>query len=292
MKYRGSVLILDNFRTELKEYSVDVQDVVRSAILDGIDLSEYIEVCKNNPYRLDQIRLCIKQGIEPVFLKVTSGESLYKVRLLNARGVPLTGIASHIERGALSEDSLNRLISWVESGYKIDGLNISIIPKTLLDVFEQGLQKGFDMSIFNDGKVYKPDYVRSCLVIKANGKDITPFTSRRTYILNDECMKQLATFSRVKDVAKWEKLVKGLYKGITSDKLIVLISCVKNGIDISSFDDSWSTDCVNLIIKAYEKGVDYKSLISLGPDESVLLSRYNELVLGKSKRVSGRFKKS
>ena len=291
MKYRGSVLILDNLRTELKDYSVDIQDIVRSAILDGIDLSEYIEACKNNPYRLDQIRLSIKQGIEPVFLKVTSGESLYKVRLLKARGVPLSGIASHIDRGALSEDNLNRLISWVESGYKIDSLNISIIPKTLLDVFEQGLQQGFDMSVFNDGKMYKPDYIKSCLVIKANGKNIAPFTYKREYVLNDECMKQLATFSRIRDTAKWDRLIKRLYKGITVEKLNVLISCVKNGIDVSSFDSSWSADCVGIILKAYEKGIDYRVLISLEPDEAVLLSKYNELVLGKSKRVSGRLRK-
>ena len=36
MKYKGIILILDNFRSVLKEYSVDIQDVVRSAILDKL----------------------------------------------------------------------------------------------------------------------------------------------------------------------------------------------------------------------------------------------------------------
>ena len=36
MKYKGTTLVLDNFRTVLKDFSVDVQDVVRSALLDNV----------------------------------------------------------------------------------------------------------------------------------------------------------------------------------------------------------------------------------------------------------------
>lgn len=60
MEYRNQVLLLDNFRSILSSFSLDVQDVVRSAILDGVDLNPYIERFREDPYKLDQIRLGLK----------------------------------------------------------------------------------------------------------------------------------------------------------------------------------------------------------------------------------------
>ena len=108
MIYENDKLILDNFRTVLKDYSVDVQDVVRSAILDGVDITKYIESCKNNAYRLDQIRLGMKENLEEIFLNIKNGDSIYKIRKLKERGVSLSGIQSQIRQGVLNEESLNK----------------------------------------------------------------------------------------------------------------------------------------------------------------------------------------
>lgn len=292
MKFNGVELILDNFRSVLSDYSLDVQDVVRSAILDGIDISEFIEVCRNNPYRLDQIRLSKKEGIDSLFFKIKSGESLYKIRQLREKGVSLTGIVSQIKQGILSDDSLNKLISWVSSGYKIDGINISIIPKSLFEVFEQGFQRGFDMKVFNDGRNYKPEYIRYCLVISSNGKNINPFVSSEG-MWEEDCIKQLAIFSKVRSQEKWDNLLKYIDWKVQSDKLGVLISCVKNNIDITELSNSeWSPEGIKYIIKAYESGLDYQSLIKCGPDENIIMTRLNQMMLNKSKRVSGRLRKS
>ena len=292
MMYKGSTLILDNFRTLLRDYSLDIQDIVRSAIIDGVDISSYIEVCKQDTYRLDQIRLCKKEKLDEVFFKIKSGESLYKIRQLKKRGVPLAGIINQIKQRILSDDSLNRLISWVEAGYKIDGINISIIPKTLLEVFEQGFQKGFDMSIFNDGQNYKPEYIRYCLVMIANDKDIKPLLAESGTVLSDDCIRQLAIFSKVRSREKWNTLVGCINDDTSAEKLRVLISCVKNGIDISVLSGKeWNEEGIKYIIKAYESGLDYQSLIKYGPDENVVMTRLNEMMLSKSKRVSGRIRK-
>ena len=52
---------LDNISEVLVGYSLDIQDEVRSMILDGLDLSEWVSVCRENPYRLNQIRLAVKE---------------------------------------------------------------------------------------------------------------------------------------------------------------------------------------------------------------------------------------
>ena len=51
---------LDNISEVLAGYSLDIQDEVRSMILDGLDLSEWVSVCRDNPYLLNQIRLAVK----------------------------------------------------------------------------------------------------------------------------------------------------------------------------------------------------------------------------------------
>lgn len=291
MTYENDKLILDNFRTVLKDYSVDVQDVVRSAILDGVDITKYIESCKNNAYRLDQIRLGMKENLEEIFLNIKNGDSIYKIRKLKERGVSLSGIQSQIRQGVLNEESLNKLISWVESGYNIENINISIIPKSLFEVFEQGFQKGFDMKIFNDGRNYKPMYVRYCLVIMANKKDIHPFLSDNLW--SEDCIKQLAVFSKIRSQEKWGTLIKHINPNISPDKLDVLISCVKNGINISILSgDDWTTQGIRFILKAFENNLDYNSLINVGPDEDTILTKLNEIMLNKNKRVSGRLRKN
>ena len=291
MIYENDKLILDNFRTVLKDYSVDVQDVVRSAILDGVDITKYIESCKNNAYRLDQIRLGMKENLEEIFLNIKNGDSIYKIRKLKERGVSLSGIQSQIRQGVLNEESLNKLISWVELGYNIENINISIIPKSLFEVFEQGFQKGFDMKIFNDGRNYKPMYVRYCLVIMANRKDIHPFLSDKLW--SEDCIKQLAIFSKIRSQEKWSTLIKNINPNISSDKLDVLISCVKNGINISILSgDDWTTQGIRFILKAFENNLDYNSLINVGPDEDTILTKLNEIMLNKNKRVSGRLRKN
>lgn len=290
MKFKGNELILDNFRSVLSDYSVDVQDVVRSAILDGVDISAYIPVCKNNPLRLDQIRLGIKEGIDEVFLSVKSGECLYKIRKLDSRSLDL--VSQKIEKNSLSGDSLEKLIDWVLKGYNIQGINVSIIPKSLYEVFEQGFQRGFDMSIFNDGRLYNQEYLKYCLVILSNGKDITPFVGNNSDLWSMDCIKLLASFSRVNSIEKWHKLISAISPDVKTDILKSLISCVKTGIDIKRLvDNNWSSACIEYLLKAYESKYDYTKLIDIGPDEVLLSSTLNQMMLNKSKRVSGRLRK-
>lgn len=290
MKFKGNELILDNFRSVLSDYSVDVQDVVRSAILDGVDISAYIPVCKNNPLRLDQIRLGIKEGIDEVFLSVKSGECLYKIRKLDSRSLDL--VSQKIEKNSLSGDSLEKLIDWVLKGYNIQGINVSIIPKSLYEVFEQGFQRGFDMSIFNDGRLYNQEYLKYCLVILSNGKDITPFVGNNSDLWSMDCIKLLASFSRVNSIEKWHKLISVISPDVKTDTLKSLISCVKTGIDIKKLvDNNWSSACIEYLLKAYESKYDYTKLIDIGPDEVLLSSTLNQMMLNKSKRVSGRLRK-
>lgn len=289
MKYKGTVLLLDNFRSLLKGYSVDIQDIVRSAILDGVDIIPYLEACKNNPIRLDQIRLGIKEGLNPVLFTIKNGTSLYRIRQLGKNSHSLKILSNQLSKGYLGDAHLDKLLQWLEKGYDVDKLDMSIIPCTVFDAFEDGLKQGFNMVEFNNGKVYSPEYIKSCLRIKSNLKDISPFIDD-TY--NQSCMKLFVNFSKIQDTDKWGLLLRSVNSSISPDKLDLLIRCVKNNIDVSKLSDSrWSVDCIDLVLQAYSKGVNYRELLSLEPDLDKLTSKLNALLLLNSKQVSGRLRK-
>lgn len=286
MNFKGVNLILDNFRSVLKDYPVDVQDVVRSAILDGVDVSEYIEVCRGNPYRLDQIRLCKKSDVDPLVYSIKSGESIYKLRQLIKDGADTSNIISQLRQGTLNDDSINRLIAWVSAGYDLSGINLSIIPKSLFEVFEQGFQKGFNMKVYNNGKNYKPEYIRYCMVIQFNKKDVKPFVDT---IWSVDCIKQLAVLSKGISEGKWNDFIEKINSSVSSEKLGVLITCVKNNINVDKLvSKDWSCDSIRIVISAFKDNIDYTKLLEVGPDFDPVSALYNELKLSKMKKLSGR----
>ena len=288
MNFKGNNLVLDNFRKVLAGYSVDIQDVVRSAILDGIDISEYVNECKNNPYRLDQIRLGIKEGIDVAFFAIKNGESIYKIRKLDVTSRKI--VLSKVATKTLTPESLDKTIEWVEAGYDISNLKISIIPKNLYDVFEHGLQRGFNMRPFNDGRHYKPEFVKSCLMMMSNGKiDIGRFLGIDWDKWDDDCIRKLAEFSRIKSNTMWYKLLDSITPNTPIDKVESLIACMKSGIDIGVLSgNDWSGDSIQVILQAYELGLDYKSLIASGAAN--VNSNFNEMRLAQTKRISGRLR--
>lgn len=290
MKFRGVVLILDNLRNVLKGYSIDIQDVVRSAILDGVDISNYIDVCKNNPYKLDQIRLCLKEGIDSSIFSIKSGECIYKIRKLD--NSLRNDLIEKLKSESLSYKLVMKLIEWLEKGYDLSNIKISIIPENLYGVFEHGFRQGLDMSIFNNGKSYNSDYIKFCLMILSNGKDIGIFLNELN--LSIDCMSVLSRSSKMNN-DKWLSLIACVSKiGTTLSvrKLNVLLDCLRNDINISSFyKDDWDYDLISLVLAAYEEGLDYSKLISIGPNKENLNSMISDMRLLKTKKVGGRFKK-
>lgn len=290
MVYNGKTLILDNFRKELSGYSVDIQDIVRSAILDGVDISEYIDMCRQNPYRLEQIRLGMKENISNVFFKVKSGECLYLLR--KASSAVRTAVEGKLIENSLSDELVYLLIDWAESGYNFSNLNISTIPRNLYPMFEKGLQLGLDMKVFNDARNYSPDYMSYCIQIMNCGKKVDKFLGKDFW--NTSVLRCLAAFSKVRDTDKWDILIEHITPKMSEEKVKMLISCVKSGINISNISkEEWSSEEIGYVLRAYSEGLDYVYLINSknSAEKKSVKSVYDMLALNKSKRVSGRFRK-
>lgn len=291
MKYNNVDLILDNFRTVLNGYSVDVQDVVRSAILDGIDISEYIPQCKENSLRLDQIRLGMKEGLPKHLFKISSGRILYKLRILYNNGVDISTISRYVNLNTLSMDHLDFLLRWVEGGLPIRDLNVETIPKDLLEVFDYGLKSGISMKVFNNGVNYKPDYVRALLQIMSNNKSITIFLSGEWDL---DVINVLSSFSSTTK-NKWLKIVTSIDENTTLERTKLLIKCVRANVPIKELvkrdeDGEWvyrEDDCLIIIYNACKHNLDYSRILQYTSAEE-MQAVYDELELRSKKRVNVR----
>lgn len=283
MKYNGVEMILDNFRSLLFDMSVDVQDVVRSAILDGIDISNYIIPCRDNPYKLDQIRLAKKEDFPEGLIDSTTGEMLYQLRRLRQRGIDLSSVESQLENGALSNEYMEYMLNWVCDGINLQGLNIAIIPKNLLETFDYGMRSGFDMTPFNTGYSYSSEYVKLCLMISKNGKDVSIFL-KGDYNLN--VLRILSNISKI-SIQRWNMLVNNIDSGITKDRLERLIPLIKSGVSIVKLQKKedgeyiYNCECLEIVYQAYLSKLDYKSLIQETTDATKMKERVAEMELAK-----------
>lgn len=293
MKYKGRQLLLDNFRVLLSEYSVDVQDVVRSAILDGVDITKYLSECRDNPYRLDQIRLCLKEGIPSSILLLQSGSMIYKLRKLKSEGTNLNSIVVQLSKGTLSEIYLDKVIGWIEKGYKISELNVSIIPRGLLDVFEYGLSIGNSMLKYNNGKDYCEQYLRLCLRIENNGKNVD-FLLGGDYSL--ESVGVLYKYSKM-NASKWNDVCRHINKDISSNRLELLMKLALNEIPIrklqviSNGRYVYSEEYLEYLLSIVKDNLDIDSLLKRTTDVVELKSIVSEILVERGKRLGIRLRK-
>lgn len=294
MVFKNKTLILDNFRAILSGYSVDVQDVVRSAILDGIDISSYIQSCKDNPYRLDQIRLGMKDGLAESIYKIKNGNVIYQIRVLKKKGVDLKSLEKQLEQGNLSDTYMIYALNWIEQGINLSKINLAIIPQKLLPTFEYGLKSGFDMSKYNTGVSYSPQYIGFCLQIEKGDKSVS-FLLKGDW--SEDILEVLSSFAKVDNVM-WNSLITNIDRSITKTRLKKLIKLVKVGIDINPLQQKlggeyiFSDNCLDLIDEAYYEKLDYKRLIENFSSEDDMRYNLQMMEVSSKKGVRGRLRKS
>lgn len=278
MVVKGKTLILDNFRRCLSEYSVDIQDIVRSAILDGVDISKYLDVCRDNPFRLDQIRLGIKEGLDEALLSL-NGDALYRVRKLRKSG-NLAEVTRQLSKGSLSDEHIYHLLDWIQDGRSIHDIELATIPKNLLSVYDVGLSYDVDMSIFNGIKC-DVNYLNALVSMAKNRRSVEKFLDSSKWDLSViqcvsvhsanhmgwfeewvDCITPSMSYAVVDELRELYMYMNKLsaklrvseetLRGITdADYLAVLVKAAKDGMDLNNFVglDKFSADSLYMSTK-------------------------------------------
>jgi len=289
LKYNGKDLNCNNFREVLKDFSVDIQDVVRSALMDGVDIGDYI--AKSNPYKLDQIRLAMKENLSSQLFNM-SGELLYQVRMLKKKGVNLSHF-SKVLSVSLSDEHTSYVLNWVKDGVDFSKVRVELIPKRLLEVFDKGLRSGVDMTKFlSMGSSLPARYLELCVQIEKAGKDCE-FLLKNSYNLSVvEC------FYNNLDLSEdcWKAIKNNVNTNDESERIKLLILMAKNGIDISKLQQKqgesykYSTDCLKILVEGYKAKVDINLLLKATTPQEMEDVIY-EAELNSGRKISGRFMK-
>ena len=270
MIFHGERLMMDNYRAILKDYSVDIQDIVRSAILDMVDISKYIEPCRDNPFRLDQIRLGMKENLDSRYFSYSSGDIIYGIRKLTKKGINLSPLTKYKDSD-LSKIYLWFLIQWCREGYNVSNLDLTIIPEYLLGTFDAGLRAGLDMGIFNNGVQYPVNYLEDCINILSAGLDVQKYVmgDYNTDILDylsslasdsnkykaiynvlsyDDSLERIMKYERICSIGKDLKpyAVRGLDgKPLISDEVLEeLVSGLEGGVDLINNLDNYDLEYI------------------------------------------------
>lgn len=291
MNCRGEKVLLDNFRKLYSEYSIDVQDVIRSAILDDVDIAEFVNSCRDNPYRLDQIRLALKENITGGILSIGNGETIREIRNMRAVGVDISEISRQLENASLSEKHISYLLKWVRAGYDTSDIDVSIVPKKLLESFDYGLMQGRKM-----GKYFKccsVDYILSCLRIEGYNKDVG-FLLKSAYQIG--VVEYLASFAKQSNRV-WQELIRNIDSSISRERIQLLGSIALCGCSLARLQEKdkkeylFTNEALTVVLDACQRKVDVSNVIRNTYNERELKTRFAEIDLNKGKTVQVKLRK-
>lgn len=292
MIWQSKKVNLNNYNEVFKDYTVDVREVIRSAILDDTDIAKYIRCYRDDAFMLWQIKLAIDEGVNPRWFSATSRfTTIKKIRQLKYKGINVDSVLPYIEGNALTETCIEYILKWFERGVVLEKYDFSILPNALLDVFDYGVGLRYPMYIFNNGVQYTDEYIRLCLKILSNKKQISKFLNGDWDIAN---LSLLAKYSSTK---YYDILVEYVSVSITPSILEGLYECCRIGIPlerVAIVDEDgiyiYSREFIELIISAFTNKYDYTKLLGASMSEAYCI--YSELELESSRKLSGRFRKN
>lgn len=298
MKYRDRVLTLDNFQKELESegYSLDILDEVRSAILDGLPLAGYLHVCRNNPWRLHQIRLAMKEGMPLDGLRlVVSGHVIEGMRRLWKKGIELRPYVEATQMGGVSERLQLKVLEWYEkNGIVLEKYDFTLIPESLIDSFDRGIKRGLPMWVLNNGVQYDEGYMRCVMSMLGRGRSVASF-------LNDNWRVGVAEKLAGLGDDEFDEVVEWCKPGMSEEMLDALVAARGVGLPLGVVG-AWDGESasgyryapfqVEWMTQARERGMEWKKMLDPGMGSSDLSCVYREMELEKDKWVSGTLRKS
>lgn len=292
MYFKGSRVTLESLSSQFRGYSLDIQDEVRSMVMDNLDLSKWIDVCKDNPYRLNQIRLGSKEGLDPRFFTILDGSVIYRIRSLAATGFNVGELLAYVGVGFTKEQWFY-IISWAERGLLDSRLALVRTPFSMWGFIDKGLRNNLPMWLFTSGKKYSDTFMHSVLTLMSNGQSAEKFLNSSW---KDETLKLLAEFS----YRRWFNNIVGFVDYfIPYDFLVSVGELAKEGlIDEDLFEIGYDDDSGNYylyqsyhldaILRCVMQGYDYSKLKDYNLSGSEVDTILKEIELNSKRSFRGR----
>lgn len=176
--YKGKTVNINNYKDIFKSCSVDIKDEIRSAILDDTPIGDFIESCGTNSYKLGQIRMAIRDNLDPDFISSEiTGTTIYYIRQGISWGKNMYPLLKYYDKKSTSidADDIEKLAMALSMSIAIDKVDFMKVQKSLVDITIKGLAKGYPMWLMVMQKNMSVDKVRTLLRGLQCGVDIHYF---------------------------------------------------------------------------------------------------------------------
>lgn len=176
----GKVATLSNYLELTKNYSRDIQDEVRSAIMDDTPISPYIKKCKGDNFKLNQIRLAIREYVPSRYISShLSATNLKWVRRIHESGYSLKVLDKYLSKGgvlSISCDTLDLLLSAYFDGVNIDSVDFNTVSEELSGLVCSGLKRGYPMWIITESSIpMSKEFMHTLMKCMNLSLDVHPF---------------------------------------------------------------------------------------------------------------------
>ena len=222
--HNGVLVTLNNYLDIFMDLSVDIKDEIRSAILDGTPISRYIKPCENDSYKLNQIRLALREYIPEKYINTRlSGECINLIRRCINEKVDITQLDRYLLPSVyLDSNYIKNILHLIILGCDISKLDFNKVPKSNLKTICKGLSMGYPMWLVSDLDC-STSYMNSLYRAMSLGIDIHPFLNNNWSVEQLRCLCSLSKHISISD------LLENVNYKFSTKHLYVISMCIEKG---------------------------------------------------------------
>ena len=177
-RFGPQVITLDNYKEVFKVCSPDILDEIRLAVLDDVPIGQYIQLCGQDYYKLNQIRKAIREMVPSEYLNISFSHKVLKsIREGLQKGYDMSGLLSYANNKGVLIDikSLEVIADFMSNGINLDMLDFRKVPAQQVELFCKGVLNNYPMWLLLGDKIYSESYIRLLMRGMQLGLDIHPF---------------------------------------------------------------------------------------------------------------------
>ena len=234
IKYKGQLVNLQNYMQVFDGESVDILDEIRSAIIDDTQIGSLIKYCRDDDYKLKQLRLAIREFLPKKYINPRiSGTCIKLLRKYYASGGNLAVFDRYISdtnKVLLSDAVFKRVIECTLNGADIRKVDFGLVSESNVNIICDGLEKGYPVWLLvQRNKQFTDDILRLLITAMYYQVDVHPFLT-----------------------GDWDKA-----------QITTILNSV-NAVDVNflmeNITDKFSSYCISAIIDAMVAKVDFTIL--------------------------------
>ena len=288
-QYEKDLITLGNYTQVFSSYSPDMLDEIRNAVMDGTPIGNYIQLCHGDGYKLNQIRLCLREYVDKQYINTAmTARTLFMIRSIIKERKDVACLLPYIKKNnmiSIDAESLEKVVQTVLLGADISKIDFIHLPKPSIDTVCEGLKLGYPMwLVLGTRQKYSNQKLRLLMRAMALGINIHPFLE------GDWGLEQIGMILQQYVFVNLDVLFQHINHRVTTEQLLAVLALLKEGYDLSFIcakdkrgDLIFNMYQMYAIGKFYKEGIDPVGIITSDMSDSKIEKKLEDILSEKSK---------